>query len=302
MSDVPAGSMSLEQEEGTSLVGAVTDPEVTAAEPNAEGEPEPEGTISTPAGKVVPLSALQHERGLRKEAQGKLTAHDAEVAELRTKAQKYDEVAPVIQQAMPIIEGIKRRPDLVAQLNQPMPAAKEPAGPLTAEEAVDYAKDFDLYKPDGTPDIDRAQRIAKRHADMSSRTTQQAIAPFQQNEAQRQAIANFNHYAAMKDAHGNVVDRQTLINVWNNVPPEQAAVPAVANVLYLMALGQQVSQGKGPKAPMAPVLTTESPGGRPGGPAITTVDQSIMKAAGIAPKAYEETSARFKPGQANSLE
>lgn len=296
---LPSGATSLEVEEGAALVGAVTDPTATATE-----DPEPEGVITSATGvKMVPLAAVQAERGRRKEAEGKVTAAETELATIRPKAQRYDEVAPVIQQAMPIIEGIKRRPDLVAQLNQPAPAVTPPAGPLTTEEAVEYAKDFDLFDTDGKPDVARAQRIAKRHAEMSTRSTQQAIAPFQQNEAQRQSATNYQHFAQMKDANGNLPDPKILANVWANVPPEQSANPNVANVLYLMALGQQVALGKGGKPPLAPVLTTEAPGGgRVLSPTITPIDTNVMKAAGITEANYKETAARFKPGQSNSLE
>jgi len=300
---LPAGAVSLESEENATLVGAITDPTVTAAEPAAE-EQEPEGVVTTATGvKMVPLAAVQAERGRRKEAEGKFTAAETELATIRPKAQRYDEVEPQIRAAMPIIQGIQRRPDLVAQLNQPAPAVKEPAGPLSDQEAIDHAKALDLYTPTGEPDVARAQNVAKMYAGIAQRQTQQAIAPFQQNEAQRQSATNYQHFAQMKDATGNVVDPKVLANVWANVPAEQSANPAVANVLYLMALGQQQALGKSPRAALPAVIPTESVGGgKTSSPAITTVDQSMMRAAGIAEKDYTATSARFKPGQSNFLE
>jgi hypothetical protein len=293
MSDgLPAGAQALEPEEGTAIVG----PDPTVAQEDAE----PAGVVEQNGVKMVPLAALKETRTQLKE---QLKAKDTEIGTLKPKAEKYDQVEPQIRAAMPIIEGIQRRPDLVAQLNQPAPAPKVAAGPLSEAEAVDYAKDFDLYKADGSPDIDRAQRIAKRHADMSARSTQAAITPFVQNEAQRQSAANFANVAAYVDPSGNSVDRTILENVWRNIPVEMSAKPEVAGVLYRMALAEQIIQGKAPKPGLAPALITESPGGRAlAAPSITQIDTQIMKAAGISDKQYAETAARFKPGQSNFLE
>lgn len=299
-SELPAGAMSLEPDEDTAIVGAVADPTVPLVDAD---DADPEGTITIPSGKVVPVGAVQAERGRRKEAEKALTAKDAEIATLKAKADKYDQVEPQIRAAMPIIEGIQRRPDLVAQLNQPAPVAKEAAGPLTADEAVEYAKDFDLFTPEGKPDVDRAQRIAKRHETMNARSTANAIAPFAQNEAQRQSQTLYRQVASYKDAQGNTVDATILKNIWNLIPAEQSSKPEVAGVLYRMALAEQMIQGKGPKPGLPPVVQTEGVGQRTTqNTTITGIDTQMMKAAGIAEKDYTATASRFKPGQSNSLE
>jgi hypothetical protein len=64
-----------------------------------------------------------------------------------------------------------------------------------------------------------------------------------------------------------------------------------------------VLQGKQPKPALAPVVPTESPGGRATQqPSITQIDTNIMKAAGISDKQYADTAAKWKPGQSNALE
>lgn len=298
MSDgLPAGATSLEPDAGAEIVGV--DPHV-AAEP----EGEPDGTITTTSGvKMVPLAAVTETRAKLKDAKATIAAKDTELATVKAKADKYDQVEPQIRAAMPIIEGIQRRPDLVAQLHQPAPRAQEPAGPLTAEEAVEYARDFDLFTPDGKPDVDRAQRIAKRHDVMSQRSTAAAVAPFAMNEAQRQSQTNLQSVAAYRDAAGHVVDPTILKAIWEKVPAEMSAKPEVAGVLYRMALAEQMIQGKMPKPGPGPVVQTEGVGHRTTvAQTITGIDQSMMKAAGIAEKDYKETSARFQPGRSNFLE
>lgn len=291
MSDLPPGATSLEPEEGTTLVGAVTDADST------ETDTEPEGTVTTPTGeKMVPLKALTSERGLRKEAQKSLK-------EVQPKADEYDRVKGQVQAVMPLIERVKARPDVLKMLDQPPQADPTPPGPLSAQEAVEYAKDFDLFTPEGKPDVDRAQRIATRNLQMTARQTAMQMAPIVGNEAQRQSATNFNHFAQMQMADGTTVDQKILAEMWKHVPAEQSANPAVANVLYLTAIGEQVRQGKSPKAGPGPVLITEGMGhSRQPAKTLTDLDTSIMKAAGIAEKTYKDTAERFKPGQPNALE
>jgi hypothetical protein len=304
MSDaLPPGAQSLEapENEGATIVNppvsqAAAEPEAPVVDPPVTDD-EPEGTVVSQGGvKFVPLAAVQSERGKRKDAETK-------AAQLAEKAQKYDETEAQVRAVMPIIERVKGRPDILAMLDKPPAPVVEAKGPLSDQEAIEYAKDFDLYKTDGTPDTDRAQRIASRHAAMNARQVQQQIAPMVQTEAQRQSHGLFNHYANQKDANGNVVDQKILASFWQNVPPEMSAQPGVAQVLYLAALGQQVASGKQPAPKPAPVVHTESSGGRMTTPAaLTSLDESIMKHAGIEKKAYETTAARYQPGRINSLE
>lgn len=303
MSDaLPAGAQSLEApEDGTTIVNPPVVQQPPVAEPPADAPTpdteEPEGTVVSQGGvKFVPLAAVQSERGKRKDAETK-------AAQLAEKAQKYDETEAQVRAVMPIIEKVKGRPDILAMLDKPPAPVAEAKGPLSDQEAVEYAKDFDLYKADGTPDTDRAQRIAQRNAAINARQVQQQIAPVLQTEAQRNSHGLFNHYANVKDANGNTVDQKILADFWRNVPPEMSAQPGVAQVLYLAALGQQVASGKAPGPKPSPVVPTESAGGRtPVLSTYTDLDASIAKHAGIAKKDYETTAAKYQPGRNNSLE
>lgn len=267
-----------------------------------DDDPEPEGTITIPQGKVVPLGAVQAERGKRKEAEKALAAKDAELEPLKQKAAKYDEAAQYLQQAQPIIEALRARPDLVAQAKNPPPRV-EPKGPLSEADAIEYAKDFDLYKTDGTPDVDRAQRIAKRHADMSERSTQQALKPFNDQTALQQSTNNRAYILNLKDAAGNaLVDPKALDTVWKDVPTEMSARPEVANLLYLTALGLQTQNGKGPKTAAPPLITESLGGSKPGPETLTRTDEAFMRASTMPRKEFETTRNSYKEGQTNSLE
>ena len=106
MSDeLPPGSISLEDD--TEIVSAPVAAE-PANEPATE-EPEPEGTVEIPTGKVVPLQALQAERGKAKEAKAEAEAIRAELDAARQKMQEYATLDQKLREAMPYIEETRRR-------------------------------------------------------------------------------------------------------------------------------------------------------------------------------------------------
>lgn len=293
MSDELApGAMSLEEPE---LVGPVTQ----APEPVADDDAPPPGTIDGSGGvKFVPLDAVIAERRQRKEATAKLAEKDAELAALKPKADEWDKAKAHVEQALPLIEKMRNRPDLMAQLDKP-PAQDATPKPLTDAEAVEYAKDFDLYKADGTPDVDRAQRIAARNEALADRRAQAAVAPFRQNDAQRASQDMKAKLLAYKDASGSTIDAAALEQAWSIVPPELSARPEVAEVLYLMAKG--IQSGKpGKPAPPGPALQTESLGG--GAKVESDKPSRFAQAAGISQAEFRKTASAFKPGAVNVLE
>lgn len=297
---LPSGALSLE--DNPTIVGA--SPAVAAAEPDEDAVPE--GTIDGSGGvKFVPLSAVIAERTGRKEASKQVTALTEKLTAAEQKAAKYDELAGYVDQARPIIEAVRNRPDLVEQARRPAPAPETPKA-LSDAEAVEYAKDLDLYKPDGTPDVDRAQRLAGRQAELASRSAQAAIAPFQANDAQRASASMLQQIASFKDASGHTVDTGILKEVWAGVPAELSQKPEVAGVLYQIALAQSIMQGKykGTQPPGAPpVVVTESlGGGRQGPKELDAFGAKFARAADIKPAEFAKQSERFKPGQTNSLE
>lgn len=297
---LPAGSLSLE--DNPTIVG-ITEKEPPAADPGDE-DPTPEGTIEGSGGvKFVPLDAVIAERTGRKAATKENAALKSQLTEAQEKAAKYDELKGYVDQARPIIERVRANPALA---NDPPQAKVEPAKALSDTEAVEYAKDLDLYKPDGTPDVDRAQRLAGRQAELASRSAQAAIAPFQANDAQRASHAMMQQISGYKDNNGHTVDAGVLKEIWAGVPPELSAKPEVAAVLYQMALGQSIMQGKygGLKSPgPGAVVPTESLGG--GGKPRAEIDATGLKfarAADMKNADFQKTAERFQPGRVNALE
>ena len=188
---------------------------------------------------------------------------------------------------------------------QPPKPAERPAGPLSEAEAVEYAKDLDLYKADGTPDTARAQRLAARQEALAEKQAAKYVAPLQQQSAQQQSQANLQVVSTWKDATGATVDPGILRELWQTMPAEMTAQPNIAAVMYRVAIGETVLRGKQktPITPPPPVVETAPLGSGSGGrPELTALERSFLETTSMKLKDYEEITARFKPGERNSLE
>lgn len=311
MSDVASVNL----EDGTEVVGnTLAIPDTPAETPPKEPEPtppaapaedaDPEGTIEGTQGvKFAPLGAVQAERARRKEAEKVAKEKDATIAQLKQKADAFDEASGYLEQAKPIIETLKQRPDLVALAKHP-PPKQEPAGPLSEQEAIDFARDLDLYQSDGTPDIVRAQKIAKRQDALADRRAAERVAPLQQREAAQQSEYNRRTILNLKDGAGNaLVDPEALNAVWKTVDAETSANPQVATTLYRLALGLMAEKGLSKSTPNpAPTLSEPVGGGKPGPETLNATAQAFQRASGLSTKEYTQIREEYKPGEMNSLE
>lgn len=297
MSELAPGSVSLDDDPQLAPDPPTPDP---AAPPPVVEETDPEGTIEGSGGvKFVPLGAVVETRGKLKDAKAALEAANAELAALKPKAEKFDQVKGEWDAVQPLIQQVRNG------TYQPATPQQKPAGPLSDADAIEYAKDLDLYKADGTPDVARAQRLATRQQQISDRSTQQAMQPYQQQTAHQQSASNFEAVATWRDKTGAVVDRGVLQDIWSKMPAELTAQPNVAAVMYRVALAETMLQGKHKAAvvPPPPAQHTEGlGGGQPGRTELTTFERGFIDATNMKPKEYEDISARFKPGERNSLE
>lgn len=300
MSELAPGSVSLEEDNSASFEPPTQEPaaEAPATPPPAQAateDTEPEGTIVNPGGeKLVPLGALASVREKVREKESALAAKDAEIAALKDKASKWDAAAGEWQAVQPLIRQIKN-----GQYQQPAPAK-----PVVNEKAVEYAKFLDLYKTDGTPDVERAQRILDLNAAQAQEAARHVVQPLYQHTAQQQSALLREKVAATQAPNGVTVDRAILDQIWSMVPPEMSARPEVAAMLWRQALADTVLQGKykAPVTPPPPPAHTESLGGNAPTRELSQIDRNAMQAASIKPSDYEKIAGNFKPGQNNSLE
>ena len=304
-SELAPGSMSLEDDApapetppppDTPAETAQTPPQATQQADDGD----PDGTIEGSGGvKFVPLSAVAEAREKVRAAKAEAEAVKAEAAQLREKAAKFDQVAGEWQAAQPLLQQLRNG------TYQPAAPLAKPAGPLSPQDAIEYAKDLDLYKADGTPDVDRAQRLAVRQQALAEQQAKTLVQPLYQHTAVQQSSANFERIAAYKDPSGIQVDRSILQQIWNMVPPELSSQQGVASILYNQALAETVKQGKykTPTAPPAPAVHTESIGGGGNAPReLSSFERNFAQAAGIKNKDFEAISSQYKPGERNVLE
>ena len=269
------------------------------AAPQAD-EGDPDGTIEGSGGvKFVPLSAVAEAREKLRTAKAEAEAIRAEAAQLREKAQKFDQVAGEWQAAQPLLQQLRNG------TYQPAPVPQKAAGPLTHQDAIEYAKDLDLYKADGTPDVDRAQRLAARQQAIAEQQAKTLVQPIYQDAAVQKSQAHLQAAMTYKDPNGVPIDKTLLQSIWNMVPPELSSQPGVASILLKMAVAESIQQGKYkiPTAPPPPAVHTESIGG--GAPPVrelSSLERGFAQAANIKTKDFEEISSRFKPGERNVLE
>lgn len=305
---------SLNLEDGTEAVGAALvtpaptpeptpDPPAPAPVAPATEDTDPEGTIEATGGvKFVPLDAVKAERARRKEAEKSAAEKEALAQQLADKAAKYDQTEAYLRQAQPIIETLRQRPELIKLAQQP-PPPEPTAGPLTDQEAVEYAKDLDLYKADGTPDIARAQRLAARQQSLAERQARQAVAPIYQQSAIQQSAMMRQAILQMKDDAGNAkYDPAVLDQVWKLVPPEESAKPEIASALATFADGLMYQRSRGRVVAPPPPVVTESVGGGKPAAQLDGTAEAMLRASGLTRKDYTAMRSEYKDGHTNSLE
>jgi hypothetical protein len=310
MSELAPGTLNLDESYESQVAPEPVTPPVEAQTPLEQAppvqeDPEPEGTVEIPQGKVVPLAALQGERAAKREADAARQRAEAEANDLKQKLgaiqNEWNQVQPLIQQL---------RSGQIPPRLQPKPPTPPSKGPLSDQEAIEYARDLDLYKSDGSPDVDRAQRLAARQAAISQKSAQAEVQPLKELTAQQRSNAYFQHYAGLKDKAGQpMVDPKILRDVWLWAPAELSSQEGVAQVLFNQAIAESVIQGKykgftvqAPTAPPPPVHSEGLGGGNPGKTEPSAFDRRAMEAANLSQKDYTEIANRFKPGERNSLE
>lgn len=297
--DEEQATMAVSLEESAPEIVAPPVTEVPAATTDATAAPvddslEPDAVAAANGEKYVPLAAVRAERERRKEAEAKIKAHEANLAPLQEKAQRYDEARQYLDQAKPYIE--KAKADLQRE--------KQQAPPAVDPRVEQYAKDFDLYTPEGKPDVERAQRIIAFHREDSKAQAAQLVSPLLQNEATRTTNNLFQHFVSQPEVNGIKINANYLREAFNMVGADIIAQnPNVAQVLFMNTIGRQMLEGQKPTTTPAPVVPTESLGGNSvSEERLTAVSERFRQATDMKPEAYKEVRSRYKPGVSNSLE
>lgn len=249
--------------------------------------------------KLVPLSALTSLRDKYKATKGEAARARELQAEIdRIKAEQAEN-QPWIEAAKTIAATRQLQPQ---QQQAPAPTGPDPA--LTAE-LTELARDLDLYKPDGTADLDKAQRILARQTKVAEQTAAKLVAPVQHHAVQQQASFMLNRAMLTAASDGSKPDPAILRDVFSRLDPRLTATEDGAREAWVAAMGRSAAlgkvvwpEGKGPapkaKDPVPPPLLTEKAGGKDVGneSPITDRERSAAKMMGISEKEYLETAAK----------
>lgn len=231
------------------------DPEVTPEPTDAEVEASAL-TIPATAGtqKVVPLSSLIEERKAKQTL-------NTRVKELEAQAAQWEPVKRNLDAAAPMIEAMRRRPDLVQQAmsnTAPSTRDEQPADDKAAEQ---YAKDLELYDGQGRPDTARARRIIDANKKEIAAAVSAQVEPLRAGTAKDKAQAHRNW------AHGFVgkglITQAAYDTYIGSVPDGVLADPRSAQAALAMARGVSAGFEEKAKDDDDPeVVLTESPGRR----------------------------------------
>ena len=286
MSDDVAALTNVEEEAPAAAPAA--DPAAPPAAPVEEPAAAEVDAVEVGGQKYVPLAAVLAER--------------REKHALKDRAARADQLEAAVAEMRPYVEFLRQNPGLT-QRQAPTPSA--PAAPEADPDVEQVARDFDLYTPDGKPDLPRAARIHARQQTAARQAAADAVRPVQQQSAQQQSAVNLRMAMSAQMPAGVHLDPAALQTFWQALPPDLTADPNVAALVTLLAAGAGAL--KGPVArvapPAHPPLVTETPGG--GAPArqpLTGMSRKIAAARGIDEAKYQKLTEGFRPGRTNVLE
>jgi hypothetical protein len=266
---------------------------------------------------MVPLSAVTGARTALKAAK-------AELATLKPSAERATQLEGQITQLQgkiaqmePVVSAYHAYIASQQQAQQPPP---QPSAEDTAD-LQEIARDIDLYKTDGTPDLDKARRLLDREQRVAQRVAQQAIAPIQQQDVQRQSAYTLQRALVSALPNGQKASEAAIRYVWSQLDPALTATADGAKQAYIAALGytqamqQQAApaaappaqgtrnaQGQfvaGQAAATPPPMHTERAGGA-SGPLTATLspeEQRFLKQTGMSEKEYLESAANMPGGR-----
>jgi hypothetical protein len=258
-----------------------------------------ENAIEIPDGdKLVPLSAVTTVRGKLKDTRAERDTYKQQAERASQLERDLQAAQQRLNDALPGAQAYAAL--LAAQQAQPQ-HQQEPAE--DTGELEDIARDLDLYKTDGTPDIDKARKIHARQVRVAESVARQQVAPFENHSIATASRTMFAR-AALTEVHGVKADPEVLQTVWAQLDPRLTATEAGAKQALLAAIGHSVAMGKAvvkgtapeKKTPELPdPLLTERAGGRdlPGGITLTDGDRRVARDMNMTDKEYAAEAAKM---------
>lgn len=274
-------------------VAAPADPDAAFdADVQTHGVQLPEGEI------LVPLSSVTTLRQKLKDAK----AGSAEAAGLK---QQLDAANQQLQAIGPLAEAFRAMQQ--AQQQQPQQAQQQAPPVEDTTELQEIAKDFDFYKADGTPDLDKARRVQAREEKRAGAIADQRVAPLVQHTLQQRVAHNIERaIATSHPVTKQVADPQILKALVGQIANQPHGLQTLADPeamkqvwlnAYALSTFQQPPAAKEEPAPPAketpaPPVFTERAGGRmPAQKALSPTEKRAAKDAGLTEAQYLKEAA-----------
>jgi len=245
--------------------------------------------------RMVPLHEVAKLREKARTLRAERESISAKVADLETKAARAAELEAAVQQWQTYAQ------QMAAQPRQPAAPAVDPqveqrqkqADAARRTRAERIAKRFDLYKPDGTLDVDRGLEHLSEQEELAREQAEQMVRPLRTETAQSKSHANRAALAAHLQKQGTPVDTTLFNQLWNHLTPELTANQEVAAVAAAAALGWPLLFGKQAPAQVQQALAAVTP--EPAKPPPVVVTEPVtqgrqpgVRLTGIAARAAKE--------------
>lgn len=262
-----------------------------------------EQAIAVPDGeKLVPESLL---RNVAISYRNKLKDAKANSPEAVALKQQLDAVQAQLNEAAPLAQAFRAIQQAQPQQQQ-QPAPQQPVEDTA--ELAEIAKDFDFYKPDGQPDLDRARRVQARTTRQAEVIARQQNAPLIQHTLTGQAQQNLARAkATVHPVTKQTADPGILDSLISHVAKQEGGLATLANPetvkqIWLNAYALTTLRGEAAPAPApkaevvtAPVVTERSGGGvAQQQSALSPAEKRAAKDAGMTEKAYLEVARGMK--------
>lgn len=245
---------------------------------------QPEGVI-----EYTPRSALLGVKKELKETKDRLSAAEAGSAKAAQLEQQIAALQAQVQQMSPYVQAYQ-----AAIQQQPPQQVQE-----DDTEARDLATSLDLWKPDGSPDVDKARKVLGVVDRRSKALADQSTAPLIQRNVRQQS--DYNLQRALNTEVGGVKPDPAITKaLWARLDPSVTAEEDTAKLVVIQALGIMQLQGKGaprtpPKEaddPLPPPLHVERAGGKdtPNAMPLSDAEKRAAKDMGMTEKQYLEAA------------
>jgi hypothetical protein len=247
--------------------------------------------------KLVPLSAVTK---LRERVKTERT----ERQKLAERAAKADQLEQQLAQQAPYLQAAQA----LLAARQAAPQAEPAAPPPDDTEARELAASLDLYKPDGTPDVDKAAKVLALMDKRADSKAEAKIAPVLQHSARQQAAYMLARAKQTALPNGEKPDPAILDELWMHLAQQPNGLNTLSSqdgalILWNQALGlTRAKESRLPPKPqpqtLAEPLYTEKAGGQDAASVkLDAVDLKLAKELGMSQADYAKQAASMPWGK-----